>query len=191
MKIYDISQELFTCVVYPGDLPPSKEQVLQIKNGDECNLTNISICAHNGTHIDVPYHFLEEGKTVEQIDLDSVIGEALVVNAEGDILTGDIDRIMEHAPKRILFKGNVTVTPEAAKAINRHGVLLVGVESQTIGKEDRTKEIHLELLSKGVILLEGIRLKSVPEGWYLLNAAPINLGGADGAPCRAVLISFH
>jgi arylformamidase len=50
-------------------------------------------------------------------------------------------------------------------------------------------EVHLILLGAGVILLEGVRLAQVQEGVYFLSAAPLNLSGADGAPCRAVLIA--
>ena len=67
-------------------------------------------------------------------------------------------------------------------------ILLIGNESQTVGPENAPMEVHLILLGAGVVLLEGIRLAKVPEGVYLLNAAPLNLAGADGAPCRAILI---
>ncbi|MBQ6855584.1 MAG: cyclase, partial [Lachnospiraceae bacterium] len=66
----------------------------------------------------------------------------------------------------------------------------IGNESQTVGPEDAPMEVHQVLLGAGVILLEGIRLESVTEGVYLLNAAPLNLGGADGAPCRAILMEW-
>ena len=68
--------------------------------------------------------------------------------------------------------------------------MLLGNESQTVGPEEAPMAVHLALLGKGVVLLEGIRLKEVPEGVYLLNAAPLNLSGADGAPCRAILTDF-
>ena len=70
------------------------------------------------------------------------------------------------------------------------GVLLVGNESQTVGPENAPMKVHLILLGAEVVLLEGIRLAKVPEGVYLLNAAPLNLGGADGAPCRAILLDM-
>jgi arylformamidase len=46
-------------------------------------------------------------------------------------------------------------------------------------------------LDANVILLEGIRLAEVSEGVYFLNAAPLNLSGVEGSPCRAVLIDFE
>ncbi len=188
MKIYDISQELFDCCVFPGDSAPFRKWAQRLSDGDSCNLTELSLCAHNGTHVDAPFHFYEEGKTVDQLDLQKMIGEAAVVSFEGELGEAEVDRIMETAPKRILLKGHAVVTLEAAKALNRHEVQLVGVESQTVGPEDAPGMVHLELLKNEVILLEGIRLQQVPDGIYFLNAAPLNLGGADGAPCRAVLI---
>lgn len=191
MKIYDISQELFTCQVYPGDLAPSREQVQNIKAGDSCNLTNLTFCAHNGTHIDAPYHFYEKGRTIDQLDLQKVIGPAQVVAFDGELTAADVERLLLLQTKRVLFKGRTVITLEAAQALNRHDIALVGVESQTVGPEDAPMAVHLELLGREVVLLEGIRLEGVPEGVYLLNAVPINLGGADGAPCRAVLLEGY
>lgn len=188
MKIYDISQEVFRSNVYPGDASPTYERPMQIAKGDICNLTNLKMCAHNGTHVDAPYHFFEEGKKINELDLNRVIGEATVVKFQGELKAEDIDSIMKKAKKRILFKGKTVVTLEAAIALNRHGILLVGNESQTVGPEDAPAKVHYELLANEVVLLEGIILKDVPEGDYFLNAAPLNLGGADGSPCRAILI---
>ena len=94
------------------------------------------------------------------------------------------------AAKRILIKGDVEVSPEAAKVFASAEILLLGNESQTVGPENDPMEVHLILLGADVILLEGIRLEDVSEGVYLLNAAPLNLSGADGSPCRAVLMAI-
>lgn len=191
MKIYDISQELFTCQVYPGDLPPSKDQVQKITSGASCNLTNLTMCAHNGTHIDAPYHFYENGKPIDRLDLQKVIGPAQVIAFDGSLTEADVDRLLAPQTSRVLFKGQAVITVEAAKALNRRHIDLIGVESQTVGPEDAPIEVHLELLGQEVVLLEGIRLAKVPEGNFFLNAAPINLGGTDGAPCRAVLLDMQ
>lgn len=188
MKIYDISQEVFHCNVFPGDESPSYERTLQIERKDIVNLTVFHMCAHNGTHVDAPYHFYNNGKTVDQMDLDRMIGECSVVEHQGELLEKDVHRIMAYAKQRILFKGRTIITLEAAKAFQQYHVLLIGNESQTVGPEDGPMQVHLELLARDIVLLEGIVLTEVKEGEYFLNAAPINLGGADGAPCRAVLI---
>ena len=188
MKIYDITQELFGCCVYPGDPAPEREQLRSIARGDLYNLSRLSLCAHNGTHIDAPYHFLENGKTVDQIALEKCIGKAVVASCDGEPDPVWLEALLQKSPKKILFKGKTVVSMEAAQLMNRYGVELVGVESQTVGPEDAPMAVHLELLGREVVLLEGIRLHEVPEGEYLLCAAPLCLGGADGAPCRAVLI---
>ena len=91
----------------------------------------------------------------------------------------------------ILIKGKAEVSAEAARVFADAGVWLIGNESQTVGPENAPMEVHLILLGAEVVLLEGIRLAHVPEGVYLLNAAPLNLGGADGAPCRAILMDLE
>ena len=195
MKIYDISQEVFGCNVYPGDPSPKKIPQLRISNGDICNLTAFEMCAHNGTHVDAPFHFIDGEETIDQVPLDKFIGYAYVAERDGLIGREDAIGIIEEAKKcdpesaqMILVKGNVTVMAEAAKVFADAGLKLYGNESQTVGPLEAPMEVHLIMLGAKIVLLEGIRLKKVPVGSYLLNAAPINLGGTDGAPCRAVLI---
>ena len=67
MKIYDISQEVYGCTVFPGDPQPQKTVVLRVSDGDVCNLSNLSMCVHNGTHVDAPYHFIDDGKKIDEV----------------------------------------------------------------------------------------------------------------------------
>ena len=196
MKIYDISQEVFSCKVFPGDPAPKKQTLNSMENGDLYNLTAFSMCAHNGTHIDAPFHFINHGSTVDEINLQAVIGMAYVAAHEGTITADDAKNILEKAKKhneecakRILIKGEAELSLEAAEVFASSSILLFGNESQTVGPTNAPMAVHKTLLSANVILLEGIRLSKVKEGAYLLNAAPLNLSGADGAPCRAILIS--
>ena len=204
MKIYDISQEVFNCTVFPGDPQPDRIDMQKISRGDVCNLTGLNMCAHNGTHVDAPYHFIDGAKTIDQVDLDRFIGYAYVTEHNGQITAKDAKFIMENARNadskcpdktdkasyRILVKGDAIVTEEAAEVFAGEHIKLFGNESQTVGPENAPKAVHLAMLSEEIVLLEGIRLKEIPEGVYLLNSAPLNLGGADGAPCRAVLMSI-
>ena len=198
MKIYDISQEVFSCQVYPGDPAPEKKMISLMENGDLYNLTSFSMCAHNGTHIDAPFHFMNNGKTVDEIDLDVFVGMAYVAEHQGIVTGEDAAQIIEkakkqnpEATKRILIKGNAEVSLEAAKIFASSDILLLGNEPQTVGPENAPMAVHLVLLGANIILLEGIRLADVSEGVYLLNAAPLNLSGTDGSPCRAVLIDLY
>lgn len=193
MRIIDISQEVLSCAVYPGDPAPQAEKIVSMENGEVYNLSAFSMCAHNGTHVDAPFHFLNSGKTIEQISLDAFVGMCFVAKHTGSVSAENAGAIMMRAKKaeaeeRILIAGDVTVTAEAAKVFAEAGIKLIGNEGQTIGPEDAPMEVHKILLEKEVVLLEGIVLNGVREGRYFLNAAPLNLKGFDGAPCRAYLI---
>ena len=197
MKIYDITQEVFSCQVYPGDPKPEKKVLKSMENGEVYNLTSFSMCAHNGTHIDAPFHFIKDGKTVDEICLEAFVGMAYVTKHHGIVTGDDAAKIIGKAKKqnlesakRILIKGDVEVSLEAAKVFAASDILLLGNEPQTIGPQNAPMEVHLALLTADVILLEGIRLAEVSEGVYFLNAAPLNLSGADGSPCRAVLLEL-
>lgn len=195
--IYDISQPVFESSVYPGDPEPIKELLASLETGDGYNLSAFSMCAHNGTHVDAPLHFLKDGRGVGSVALEKFIGPAYVGTVEGDVSEKDAQALLEQAKaafpgaqKRILIKGNATVTLEAAEVFARAGIDLIGTESQSVGPENSPMAVHLALLSAEVVLLEGVRLSEVPDGAYLLNCAPINLGETDGAPCRAILMDL-
>ena len=190
MKVYDISQEVFSCKVYPGDPKPERIVLKSISGGDGYNLTAFSMCAHNGTHVDAPTHFLAEGRTLDQVPLEAFVGECVVVRHTGDVTEADAEKMLAKLAgiQRLLIAGPATVTREAAHVFADAKLLLVGNESQSVGPEDAPVPVHKILLGNNVTLLEGIVLTAVPEGKYILSAAPLNLGGADGAPCRAYLI---
>lgn len=197
MKIYDISQEVMSCRIYPGDPKPKREQITSMSNGDLYNLTAFSMCAHNGTHIDAPLHFIENGKSVDKIPLENTVGYAYLSEFNGEMTEKDAEAIYNNAlsksrecAKRLLIKGNAVITEPAAEFFAQTDVCLIGVESQTVGKEDEPMSVHQILLNREVALLEGLCLEKAPEGVYLLSAAPLNLGGFDGSPCRALLIEI-
>lgn len=193
--IYDISQPLFESVVFPGDPAPERKTLASIQQGDLYNLTWLSLCAHNGTHVDAPFHFVQEGRGIDQVPLERFIGPAYVEGHEGDLTAQDARALLQRAAKaypgaekKLLIRGKAVVTLEAARVFAAAGIDLVGNESQTVGPEDGPRDVHLVLLGAEVVLLEGIRLAAVPDGAYFLNCAPLNLTHADGSPCRAVLI---
>ena len=191
--IYDISQEVFSCRVWPGDPSPERSVLADIGKGDIINLTAFSMCAHNGTHVDAPAHFLKDGKTIEQLDPAAFVGDCYVARHEGEVTAADAATILQKAAavgasERILIGGKATVTEAAARVFAEAGILLIGNESQTVGPEAAPMAVHLILLGTDVVLLEGLVLSHVPEGKYFLTAAPLNLGGCEGAPCRAMLV---
>lgn len=193
MKIIDISQEMLSCRVYEGDPKPSGKRIMDMNNGEVYNLSVISMCAHNGTHVDAPRHFFKDGKSIDEIALEHFVGECFVVECDGNLDANDAIKILEKArksgaDKRILIKGNAVVGEASARTFADAGILLLGNESQSVGPEDAPMAVHKILLSNDIVLLEGIVLNDVAEGRYFLNCAPLNISNFDGSPCRAILI---
>ena len=196
MNVYDISQELLSCKVYPGDPVPSVTGLCSIGNGDLYNLSSLTLCVHNGTHIDAPAHFIKDGKTVEQLSLNAMVGECCVFEHQGVMTVQQAQNFVDRARSlskesavRILFKGDSVISADAAQVFAKSGILLLGVESQSVGPIDAPMKVHMILLEKEVVLLESLCLDAVSkEGKYLLSAAPLNIAGIEGSPCRAVLI---
>ena len=169
MQIYDISQEVFSCAVYPGDPQPVREVKLRISEGAVCNLTAFEMCAHNGTHVDAPFHFIDGEETIDKVPLDKFIGPAYVAEHNGDITAETAERILSEAKsadtvsgadpwERILVKGDAVMTKEGAEVFVKAGIKLFGNESQTVGPLEAPMEVHLIMLGAKVVLLEGVRL---------------------------------
>lgn len=189
MKLYDISRSLFEEEPFPGDPAPEFEFVKLIGDDSNYSLSTLSMCVHNGTHIDAPLHFIPDGKSIGEVDLMHCYGEAWVVEFAETIETDAFIRKVPQACKRLLIKGNALVTPEIAQLICNRQMLLVGTELQTIGTTETLTEIHRILLGNEVVLLESIDLSIVPEGQYILAAFPLKISPLEASPCRAVLIS--
>ena len=193
MRIIDISQEVLSCNIYPGDPFPKAEKLKSMEQGENYNLSVFSMCAHNGTHIDAPSHFIKEGKSIDGISCESTVGYCYVTEHSGNMTARDATLVLKKASvqgagERILIAGEVTVTEEAAEVFAKAGLKLLGNEGQTVGPKDAPMRVHQILLSAETVLLEGIVLRNVSEGKYFLSAMPLNLKGFEGSPCRAYLI---
>lgn len=184
MRIYDISRDIMSTPVYPGDPVPKQTRVMKLENGELCNLSVIEMCAHNATHVDAPNHFIEDGYTIEDIPMTNCVGHCTIAEFNEPITGEQIEKLLKTSKKRIIFKGTGELTQSAAFALATGGVKLVGVENQSVGDE----KIHLELLGAEITLLEGLALSKVDAGDYYLVAAPIKMAGLEGAPCRAILL---
>ena len=192
--VIDISQELLSCQVYPGDPKPALQRLSSMEDGALYNLSSFSMCAHNGTHIDAPAHFFADGKTVEQMELSSFCGRCYVAHHAGELTADAAEKILLAAEQcgcreRILLADHCIVTEDAAAVFLRGGVRLIGVDSQSVGPEHAPMAVHKLLLGAEVVLLEGLVLNHVKDGCYTLCAFPLNIAGCEGAPCRAVLLT--
>lgn len=197
-KIYDITKELFSSEVYFGDPSPSLTKIQEIKNGDECNLSMLTMCLHNGTHIDAPCHFLDGEKDITTLDLESVIGDCIVVEWSGLLDENNAKTVMDRLfkrygiIKRLLLKGrDVVLNLGGATVLTNYDLCLIGVEKSTVGNEreqEDVEQVHRHLLKNEIVILESLDLSQVKEGAYMLLAQPLKIQGADGAPCRAILL---
>lgn len=188
MKYIDITRELLAAPVYPGDPAPRMEELRRMKLGDECNVSAIYACLHNGTHLDAPRHFVPDGQAIDEIALSACMGECSVVEGEGLLLGAQAEELLPKLKPRLLFKGRVQISPSAAFVLSDAGIELLGVEAQSVAPPECTAAVHRQLLGSGMVLLEGLDLSKAKPGTYFLFAAPMKIAGADGSPVRAVLL---
>ena len=156
--------------------------------GDLCNLSGFFTGCHGATHIDAPLHFIEEGTSIEQMPLEPFFGPCRVVTANG-ILTGQqMEQLRLYPGLRLLFRGGAFLSKSAAFVLADAGVALIGTDQQSIAPAGDEEAPHIELLSRGIPLLEGLYLDDVADGLYTLCAFPLKLQGLEASPVRAVLI---
>ena len=187
VKLIDVSRVLENISKQPGDLSPRMRLAHSMDRGEDYNLTELTMCVHNGTHVDAPLHFIRDGRDVAGCQPGLFVGEC-VVRAYADILTAEDVYALPADCCRLLIKGDVTVSVEAAKAIVERGIIMVGIERNAIGVPGDPVPVHTILLGAEVGVLEGLDLSGAPEGEAFLMAQPLKLAGCEGAPCRALLM---
>lgn len=187
--IFDISQEIFSSDVYPGDTKPDKKEILSLNksNPDKCNLTELVLGSHTGTHIDAPCHFVADGKDIEHVELNKCIGKCLVVALEEELCHQNIEQWKKQGVHRVLFKNEKKLTIQDAEYLVKAGCECVGVECSTVGVDTQNEEVHKILLSNEIVIIEGLRMEHVPEGEYFISALPLKMKDLDGSPIRAIL----
>ncbi|WP_347274101.1 cyclase family protein [Candidatus Kuenenia sp.] len=205
MTFYDVTLPISNAMItWPSDPAVSITGTSLISRGDFCNLSELKIGSHCGTHIDAPSHFLENGRTIDQLALENLIGEATVFEFKNkeNIGLSDIKQLRFDNVKRVLFKtvnssywklsvfkkDFVYLTKDAAQYLVDKGIRLVGVDYLSVEKfESQQAETHHILLRNGVIILEGLDLSTVEPGRYELMALPLKIKDGDGSPARVVL----
>jgi arylformamidase len=209
MKIFDISLTISPNMpIWPGDPLIELELIDSIDNGAQANVSRLSASVHIGTHIDAPHHFMNDGRTIEQLSLEVLTGRCYVVQlpdgveaitaeaVEGMSLPKDVKRVLfGTSNSRFWSRGEtefqedfVAVTEDGAQWLVDHGLQLVGVDYLSVAPYGDSVPTHRILLQAGVIVVEGLDLSAVPRGFYDLYCLPLKLLGAEGAPARAILI---
>jgi arylformamidase len=208
MTIYDISVPITSNMpVWPGDSGVKITQESNIDDGDNANVSHLSLGAHTGTHVDAPVHFIPGGESLEKVPLEYFIGSVQVIEfldvdlitlqaLEAENLQFGCDRILLKTRNSTLWtlkehpfqEDYVALSPDAARYLVRRKYCLVGIDYLSIAPFGDSRPTHEILLSGGIVILEGINLAAVSPGFYTLYCLPLNLLGVDGAPARAVLI---
>lgn len=190
MKFYDISRDIMTTKPFSGDPEPEQNVISSIENGDVCNITTISMCTHQATHIDAPKHFDDDGKNIGELKLAPFYGKCTVVTIDGCLTGEDMEELLPYCKKRIIFhgSGNAYLTSSAAQVLAESKAVLVGTDADSIAAPYDQMRVHLELARANIAVLENLNLEGVSDGTYILSAFPIKLSLSEAAPCRAVLI---
>jgi arylformamidase len=208
MRTYDVTLAITSDMpVWPGDTSPILELMDSIDAGDTANTSQIKMGVHTGTHVDAPHHFMNDGRTVEGLQLDTLIGRAYVLHLpEAEMITAAVLEAAEIPPRtrRLLFKTRnseywarnvrqfqtdfVAISPDGAEYLVDRNVKLVGVDYLSVAPFKAGTPTHRILLGAGVVVLEGLNLSKVSQGRYTLHCLPLKIAGSDGAPARVILV---
>lgn len=192
--IIDITKDLVTTELYPGDPSPELSVFSAVNSGDLCNMAVLKTTLHCGTHADAPLHFIDGGKTINSVPLDKFIGECLVIEVPPGRITGSyVNRHFPKNEKRLLIKsgGKAYFDKTGAEEVAFSGLELIGTDANSIGSAEDQLGPHKAILGEGLAVLENLDLSKVTPGRYLLFAPPIKIAGVEAAPVRAVLINGY
>lgn len=209
MEIYDITVAISETVpIYEGDPKVNIEAVMTMQDGGAANVSHVCFGAHTGTHVDAPNHFIDGTRRVDELDLEKLIGRCRVHEVDESVVAIGPEHLPElDGIERLLlrtrnssfwstpedgFRTDFTyLTLDAAKMIANAGIKLIGIDYLSIEEPGAADHpVHITLLEKETVILEGVDLRQVPEGEYELICLPLKYQGGtgDGAPARTVLV---
>ena len=210
MKIYDVTVAISESVpIYEGDPAAVVRGEKAFSAGDGVNVSSLCFGAHTGTHVDAPNHFIDGTRRVDELELEKLIGPCRVVEIALDVMAVEPEHlpVLDGIERLILktrnsefwstpedgFRRDFTyITPATARVLADAGLKLIGIDYLSIeapGAEGHP--VHVTLLEKEIVILEGLDLREVPAGEYQLACLPLKyIGGTgDGAPARTVLMA--
>lgn len=208
MKIYDVTIGLSeTMPIYAGDPTVAVSAAKSIAAGDSANVSQLSLGVHSGTHVDAPNHFIDGTRRVHELDPKKLVGPCRVIGIPEDVIAIEPEHVGDlSGTRRVLFKTRNSafwnepergfrqdftyLTPDTAKMLARNEVVLVGIDYLSIEKSGSPGHpVHVALLEKEIVILEGVDLRQIEPGEYELMCLPLKYEGAggDGAPARTFL----
>jgi arylformamidase len=208
MRTYDVTLAITPDMpVWPGDTQPNLVLTDSITAGGTANTSQITLSVHTGTHVDAPHHFMNDGRTIERLSMETLVGRAYVLNLpDVDLITAGVLKNAEIPPRtrRLLFKTRnseywakgvkefqpdfVGISSDGAEYLVDRNVKLIGIDYLSVAPYKASTPTHRTLLGAGVVVLEGLDLSKVSQGRYTLHCLPLKLAGSDGAPARVILV---
>jgi len=203
MRYIDVSMEISEDMMVYKDRDekrPKKEMIAKYSER-QMNESRMRIDLHTGTHIDAPFHMIDEGETIDSIEIQSLIGKAKVLDltdVEDGITSGNLEEKDISEGDFLLFKTKnsfsekfdydfIYLTEDGAAYLKNIRIRGVGTDALGIERSQPGHETHKILLGNGIVIIEGLRLNHVDEGEYMMYALPLKIQGGDGAPARVVL----
>ncbi len=209
MKIHDVTLTITPdLITWPGDPNVILERVNKIEDGANANVSRMDLGVHTGTHVDAPVHFLPGEPGIESLDLNVLIGPAMVFELPDSVGVVDADVLngldWSQPCERVLLKTRnshywqaddhefhrdfVGINAAGAEFLVTKGVKLIGIDYLSISPWKQSRPVHQALLKAAVVIIEGLDLSAIRPGAYQLYCLPMKLGGSDGAPARVVLV---
>ena len=192
-------------VTFTGDPQVLLERVVAMSAGASCNISRLDFGVHSGTHVDAPGHFIDGAVGIEGVDLDALMGPAVVIDARS--VNGHLDAeavaglAIPPGTERLLFRSRNSelwakpgfdssfagLTEDGARQLIARGIRLVGADYLSIAPFGDPVPTHVALLQAGVVIVEGLDLRGIETGAYELACLPLLIPGSDGGPARAAL----
>jgi arylformamidase len=201
--IYDITPPVSPRLkVWPGDTPPAREILMDMRAGANLTLSTLRTTVHAGAHADAPSHYGRDAPTIDQRPISLYLGPCQVMHVATArrARVGPADLPAPVAAERVLLATGTyldaerftedfaALAPSLIDALADRGVRLVGLDTPSVDLfDDKALVTHQRCLVRDVAILENLVLRDVPDGLYELIALPLRLVGFDASPVRAVL----
>jgi arylformamidase len=203
MKIYDLSPEISENMAVYRNKAEKKPKIRVTRTLNEgANESRLEIESHTGSHADAPFHFIGNGKTIDKINLGRFMGRCIVLDLtkikgsitknhlkNAKIQKDDIVLLKTKKKAESIFDSNFTYLEKSgAEFLSSKKIKAVGIDNLGIERSQPEHETHKILLSKGIVIFEGLDLGKVKQGRYYFHGVPLKIMKGDASPIRAVLV---
>ena len=211
MKILDLTLSISDKIpTFPGSPQPNFIPWENVKE-DGYNLEVLFLSSHTGTHMDAPYHFLENGAKIHEISLKKLVSEAALIqcrkSSDQSVTKTDIQKFekkhgkitgfssiifytgwQKNLQKKYYFTKNPGLSVSAAKYLASKKISLVGIDSPSIDVGTDSKfSVHQIFAKKGMLIVENLaNLDKIKSSKFHLVVLPLKLKNATGSPVRAI-----